>query len=173
MPWSTEYECDRCHRVYEVTTCDLRYYVLPDGRQVSCRICPVWCVRCGVMTEGELIPPLDSVEWFVKEQAPALDDEARMCAETNMTWRRLRQSPPRCLRCGATEIIAVSQTAEGRSESLEHPGCGGVLRDRNSCIHYTPDAFWTYTVEGVPLNHKWRGWFSRWLYRRLHRMMQL
>jgi hypothetical protein len=113
------------------------------------------------MTEGEEIESLE-------EMRKAASDPASEGVEgiTDwIAWRELRRSLPRCLRCGSTEIVAVP---EG-TQVFQHPGCGGTLRDRASCIHDTTDRILTYDVEGVPLNHAWNGRLKRWLARRVNR----
>jgi transcription elongation factor Elf1 len=164
MSWSTEFECDRCGRVYEVTTSDLRYYVLPDGRQATCRIHPVWCGTCGLITEGEVV---ESLEEMRKAAGDPASEGARIIAD-RFAWRERRQSPPRCLRCGSTEIVDVP---EG-TQAFQHPGCGGTLRDGASCIHNQRDRILTYDVEGVPLNHAWNGRLRRWLARLMNRWVR-
>lgn len=158
MPWATEFECDKCRRIFEVTTSELRYYVLPDGSRISCLNQPVWCHCCGLVTEGERIETLAALD-VPKQECDAQDPSAGRIA-----WRKLRRSPPRCLRCGSTEIIAAQETA--------HPRCGGALRDRKSCTHETTDRFWTYDPEGVPLNHRWNGALKRWFARRANRLFR-
>jgi len=64
-------------------------------------------------------------------------------------WRRERSSPPRCLECASTDVIALSRTADHDAEEFEHPGCGGVFRYHRSSV-FSETHVQLLTTEGLP-----------------------
>ena len=163
MGWSTEFECDRCDFSNEVVISDLRYYLLPDGRQASCKIRPAWCDRCGLVVEAEQIEPLEVLA-AVSDSGSSQGLRIPEGILARYDWLKLRKLPPHCLRCGATDL----QFAE--TDTVNHRVCGGTLRDRNKCVHFQEAKIWTYDVDGMPLNHRWHGRVRRWFDRRLSRV---
>jgi hypothetical protein len=70
-----------------------------------------------LVTEGELIESFEVLQRVASESGQG---QAEIIAD-RLAWRELRRSDARCLRCGATEIVA---TPEG-AQAFQHPGCGG------------------------------------------------
>ncbi len=107
------------------------FYRLNDGREIPLSRHPVWCDACGEVTDGERIEPIDEIEAGIQKyerlaveirremalpptpspNAPgeraALSEIAKL--QFRASWRRERKSPPRCLRCGSTQIIKLSE----------------------------------------------------------------
>jgi hypothetical protein len=104
------------------------YYEFADGSHLDVYTEPVWCTRCLRVTNGEVIPTLESLDKQLAELGgpgstlarlllppgvSALDfeenfrreriDEARKRRE----WRLGRRSPAKCIHCGSTEIVAL------------------------------------------------------------------
>ena len=55
----------------------------------------------------------------------AADSIARL--RIDIEWRRKRESPPRCLKCGSTAVSPIGEWDKIPSE-FSHPGCGGTFR---------------------------------------------
>ncbi|MFN0021422.1 MAG: hypothetical protein ACKVP0_24490 [Pirellulaceae bacterium] len=69
-------------------------------------------------------------------------------------WRRSRQSPPKCLECGSTDLLVIPETDEENEnqspQGIEHPGCNGLLQVRG--IGFSQNRAWIiYTSEGKKL----------------------
>jgi hypothetical protein len=87
-------------------------------------------IRLAGMTEAEFI-----VEWLAKEAA-------------TLRWRRQRQSPPRCLECGSTNLAQIPRLYDGEGmEYFIHPVCEGKLV-RTGCMFGRQDFFPLYDPEG-------------------------
>jgi len=167
------------------------YYEFADGTQMDMRTTPVWCHRCSRITHGEDIKtvegmdqelaegrrifferhkdiPKDFMEALSRRQAP--DPELEHWRE----WRATRVSPPRCIRCGSTNIFVfpVNQPAP-------HPaGLPGTIEVSLQGMCSTEFNIWFFTPEGnrIPRDTKpayWRHpsddfpWtVLRWLRRR-------
>jgi hypothetical protein len=120
----------------------------------------VWCAPCNAFSSGERLDDearratrLTKMFWRhhaddrSKFMEDALLSRLRRDASERMAWyeylRRRRVSPPRCLNCGSTEIVAVD---EEREERAYHPaGTGhigfatGIRYSTAMCIVYTPE----------------------------------
>jgi hypothetical protein len=107
-----------------------RRYLLSGGSLIDMLTDPVWCQECKIVTEGETIPTLADLDEKIK-QRERLGAEIRVDAifekrfdrnnppdrpqqieladlHLRRNWRLSRKSPPRCLRCGSTNIIALA-----------------------------------------------------------------
>jgi hypothetical protein len=97
---------------------------------------PVWCYSCQEFQPGE---SLESTEWIESDLARYRrgevpdgltflygegDERAAKIVreiaslERKLHWRRMRRSPPRCLRCGSIENQPVKETGP---DPLVHP----------------------------------------------------
>ena len=129
MSWEFTYRCSECKRRFQLSVGTFRYYLvsfqatdLPAWERVGCIDAPGWCESCQSVAPIERIPSLETLEAMRDPSfAPVhgrLDDWIR--------WRRERQSPPRCLVCGATEVIE-------RTPEFRHPICGGMFEAISWC----------------------------------------
>jgi len=106
-------------------TAGRRYRVAGDDL-IDLHSHPVWCFRCGKVTEGERIESVRELDEKIKNlERLAGEIRAEARAEGRFThdepadhvqqsdlahlgqrrrWRVARQSPPRCLSCGSTHI---------------------------------------------------------------------
>lgn len=129
MSWEFVYRCSTCRQRFRLSVGSFRYYVVsfqsddwPAWERVSCIDEPGWCEACHSPTPIERIPPIASLEAMRDPSfAPA---HGRLDAW--IRWRRERQSPPRCLVCGATEVITYTPP-------FRHPNCGGLLEATAWC----------------------------------------
>ena len=126
-----------------------------------------WCRSCGTVTEVETFDPNESVDDY-RKHARRLQKKRRKYpndeqlleviahAEAMVTWRELRKSPPKCLRCGSTQIDVWKLRHELSCSPghAPHPGCGGALRKISewdgplSFFDWEWDREILYTVDG-------------------------
>src|SRR5689334_13399853 len=153
------------------------YYEFSDSDHLDLQSTPVWCHRCGRVTHGE---DLSSVE-ELDEQIRDLNDptsEAYRSARYGIleeefgtgeqfrqeyleklrrrrTWRDSRISPPKCIRCGSTDILALPC-----GEAVASPLGNGAIRVE--CIGMCSTVFneWFFTPEGdrIPRDTKPTYW---------------
>lgn len=163
--------CDQC-RYRGLLDDVLRSYEFTEQVTLTIQRVAAWCPRCQGVAWSEMIPPLadinlriseferrdqtalDAVLPFVSRHssladlvASRLDDLRRRAA-----WVRGRQSPPRCLECGSTEIIPMTsgQTCSGNPKWTlsPHPNCGGTLTVLTEPILVLSRLWIRYTPEG-------------------------
>lgn len=159
----TVFGCTKCS--FEASRSDrLARYVLEGGRgELPVVKCFAWCDACRDVVAAETLSELASLEadlveieaasqaYFVGALAPSETWQmvkSRWVEEVRcrIMWRRSRQSPARCLECGAPEPIPFPLDVEGDEMPLPHPGCTGQLLvverglalDR-SVAHYSPE----------------------------------
>jgi len=110
----------------------------------------VWCESCRAIRWGEVLPEVSDLENLiaaaVSRDQSVISDLLRYSHHATveelfelklrelrqqLTWRRSRISPPRCLECGSIAITGVDQgkTNSGNDKAVlsSHPGCGGRL----------------------------------------------
>ncbi|MCW3099775.1 MAG: hypothetical protein JWL77_5393 [Chthonomonadaceae bacterium] len=103
------------------------FYWFEDGLVTPVHTALVWCRDCQDVTEGEVIETLEELDALIEEYGNP--DSARyrslkesfkwteVSSETMRShqesarhrrrWRVLRQSPPKCLQCGKTDILVL------------------------------------------------------------------
>ena len=109
-------------------------YRLPSGDKLSILQQPAWCPSCRAFVIAEELPSVESLEgeihllqaanpvalqtWaFVSNGAPVKGRIAEL--RRRIEWRRGRIRPPRCLYCGALEVVPIPASGEFR-----HPQTG-------------------------------------------------
>ena len=100
-------------------------YELEDGTHIDVRSQPVWCRRCGEFTDGESIERLDEIDQQIADLQDPRSELYRLTRDTLPTadgrprlrphftkllrqrrrWLMDRESPPKCLECGSTDIL--------------------------------------------------------------------
>jgi hypothetical protein len=137
-----EIQCDKCrfNGRFQPTLLG-HHYVLPDSTKL--KMLPGdydvgWCSACGTITEVERITPIEqyrsTVTGLEKKRRKYPNDsllaEVLERAKGMVQWRELRKAPPRCLRCGSTEVElwGLSHALTCSPGTAPHPGCGGTLR---------------------------------------------
>lgn len=137
--------------------------MLEDGQQLPCLEAFGWCADCESLVVMEHIYPLEVMMKRLSElENCGLNDvqcqeDARLFREDvgelvarridfvhkYVEWRRTRESPPRCLRCGSTHVTRVKSMSE-----FEHPGCGGVFR-KDQSYHFIEASYQLFSSEGL------------------------
>jgi hypothetical protein len=165
------YNCDRCGVVQEVDTVRLRFYALDKGESLPVLGRIAWCSECDGVTQIEVIIPLEKMEEILANRANVgvndkelqrrakewNQDIAEFVAESiarlriGIEWRRKRESPPRCLKCGTTAVNPIGDWDKIRFE-LEHPGCGGMFQ-YDGWIGFS-ESKQLFSPEGLRLNYK-------------------
>jgi ferredoxin-like protein FixX len=171
-------KCDKC-RYRERLHDSLRTYALPDGSTVTIQRELVWCGACRAVCWGERLADLAGLEQelaaceardaLIMEKLSALVNRHNPFEEvlsrhtqalwSRIGWRRKRASPPRCLECGATDILVLprSQTRSGRDKwtLAGHPGCGGVIVVLQEPILSLNREWLHYSAEGEGARNAW------------------
>jgi hypothetical protein len=152
-------------RVQRVAGSRGNYYEFPDGSRIDMQTTPAWCRRCRELTEGESIESLKEID----RQLADLDDPSstlyRMTARgvlheltgggeeyrqqtierthARRRWREARQSPPRCIACGTTDIFIFPF-----DQPAPNPAGPGMVELR--CVGMCSTSFneWFFTPEG-------------------------
>ncbi|HUE70118.1 MAG TPA: hypothetical protein VMP01_04445 [Pirellulaceae bacterium] len=105
------------------------YYELSASEHLDLDSVPVWCNRCATITHGEHLSTLDEIDDQIRDlndptsaayrrtRHGMLDDitgkgeeflQKRLAKlELRRRWRQSRRSPPKCIRCGSTEIVEL------------------------------------------------------------------
>ena len=97
-------------------------YWSDETAMVTMRYSRVWCRTCQSVSLGEVLR--DAAQ--VKEALAATKNRHdRRDLQNYLDLLERRQAPPRCLRCGGTELSFESP--DGKWDHLVHPDCGGVL----------------------------------------------
>ena len=129
MPGIYEFEFLPAGRVERFVDCQRNLYLLADGSQLIIRTRPAWCRRCGRVTHAEQIGPLEAIDQRLAELrdpsspsyralaagaipgvTPEGDDFVQLVVNDlriRRRWRAGRESPPRCIFCGTTDIVAL------------------------------------------------------------------
>jgi hypothetical protein len=110
------------------------HYRLADGTQLPILQQPAWCPACRRFVIAEEIPSVQSLQqeitryrsadrdtlqqWaFASNGSPVAEHVAELLRYVE--WRQGRQSPPRCLECGAVEPVPIPRSGE-----FAHPQTG-------------------------------------------------
>ena len=135
MAVETEYRCDRCACTSYVMFPVTGHYNVADIVKPELFSGVGWCECCASLTEVETIPTKELIEIyrvFLREMYEGVDanffDQSMATCDASEDYFRKRSSPPKCLRCGSSEIIHF-ETTEILNESAVHPGCGGRFKE--------------------------------------------
>ena len=162
------------------------YYELADGTRLDLHPGPAWCRQCGGLSHGEEVEPLDEIDRRLAEMADPASDVYRWMMECTTAaqdgrgeqfrqrqveklrvrrrWREGRVSPPRCLVCGTTDIVALEP-----DRPVPHPAGRGRIVARVVGMCSTAWNDWFFTPEGERVWHatpellRADGWVSVWL----------
>ena len=145
------------------------YYEFADGSRLRLETTPVWCRRCGGITEGERVESLEQLDKDLADlQDPTsflrqitgrrfLRERIRM-AEARRSWRVSRTSPAKCVYCGSADIVVLPH-----GEPAAHPAGDGTITV--CCIGICSTSFmnWFFTPEGerIPRDTKPTYWRLR------------
>jgi hypothetical protein len=103
------------------------HYELADGTHIDLRSSPVWCRQCNEFTDGESIEALEEIDRQIADLRDPTSELFRLYQdsptgsigvdvirlitrlEKRRRWREHRNSPPKCLECGSTEIVLLPE----------------------------------------------------------------
>jgi hypothetical protein len=109
-------------------------YRLADGTKLHIWQQPAWCPDCSRFVIAEYIPSVEELEEEIAKYRSADRDTLRTWAFVSngsrvtervaellryIEWRRRRESPPRCLECGAVSPVPIPMSGE-----FVHPRTG-------------------------------------------------
>lgn len=90
------------------------YYEFEDGSRIDLQTAPVWCHRCGRLTHGEEVEPVEAIDRAIAAEPrnrygfPRQGAYGRQVLErlqARRRWREKRRSPPKCITCGSTDLF--------------------------------------------------------------------
>ena len=155
------------------------YYEFEDGTRLDVHTTPAWCRACGGLTHGERIDSLARIDQQIadlndpsselyrftqRSLLPELDDlvpkdkfrlDQLAEAHKRRDWRHRRTSPPRCIRCGSTDVVILPI-----GEAVPHPAGAGTIEVRWIGMCSTSFNEWFFTPEGerIPRDTKPTYW---------------
>jgi ferredoxin len=142
------------------------YYELSPGVTINVHAEPVWCYDCAGISEGERIESTEEIERRILDLqddnselgrmllAPIIPElmpgfaakfrDERLAAERQrLEWRRHRVSPPKCIVCGSTRLLALPD-----GQPVAHPSGTGSIVVRCVGMCSTGWNEWFFTPEG-------------------------
>ena len=153
------------------------YYEFADGTRLDMHTTPVWCHNCGKIAHGEMIETLEEMNQQLADLRNPRSELYRFLAkdftheykdlgeaftrmhgeerERRRRWRTGRVSPPRCLRCGSTNIFVFPI-----NQSVSNPAGPGTVEViiRGMCSTYFNEWFFTPEGERIPRDTKPTYW---------------
>jgi hypothetical protein len=133
-------------------------YRLADGSTLHILQQPAWCPVCRRFVIAESVPGVEQLEEEIARFRSADPDTLQMWAFASdggpvtervaellryIEWRKGRQSPPRCLECGAVGPVPVPMSGE-----FVHPGTGERVVAGRSGFADTAPWFAEFSPEG-------------------------
>lgn len=145
--------CSKCDSMWSsIQTWGRFTYHLQDGSEINVERDLGWCYDCDSFKTVEELPKLEAIssklESLKTELLGYITDEAGnglaedkqrkihrledkfMKTKLVYNWRESRESPPKCLTCGSTDIENIDTGVEiddKRTLNFIHPKCGGEL----------------------------------------------
>ena len=112
-----------------------RTYAFLDGTRMPIPEGFGWCKSCENVTPCETLPALVDVERLLIEARSESDQKFAAELKRTKHWLETRVSPPRCLECGAVNIILFAlgwsvyrdEESEEDFHDIPHPNCSGML----------------------------------------------
>lgn len=135
-------------------------YLLEDGTRLHVNQNDYYCTVCDCFVIGERIETIAELKYQIDQIENEPESRHRKIAEyfgnvpkqiadlhVRIDWRRKRKSPPKCLHCGSTEILAIPEDDE-----FLHPATGQQMKVTGRGFAST--AVWqaTFSPEGDRLN---------------------
>ena len=103
------------------------YYCLADGSKLHILQRPAWCPACGSLVLAERVPTITELQDEIARYQTAdlktlqkwafISDGLQVAhrileLQRYVEWRKGRQSPPRCLGCGAIDLVPLPMKGE-------------------------------------------------------------
>jgi hypothetical protein len=140
------------------------YYEFSESDHLDVYSVPVWCHRCATVTHGENLSSVEEIDKQIRDFNDPSSDLYRMTQNSLLAelghgdefrrerlaelqrrrrWRASRQSPPKCIHCGTTEILPLPA-------GVPIPKPGGEGEIQINCIGMCSTSFneWFFTPEG-------------------------
>jgi hypothetical protein len=155
------------------SSCD-NYYILAPGELLVMQPSPAWCGECKQFTEAEWFDTVEAYDQMIKRAAYYADRPGLIQPEDHSllylvgrlpdlrrrrTWRAARQSPPKCIQCGSSDVVILDRNGDhsvvpclGRVDMR----VGALISSEGPCCH-----FWYFTPEGVRVRNPPAG-VRRW-----------
>ena len=145
------------------------YYEFEDGSHMYMNTTPVWCHGCGQITHGERIESLEEIDKKLADLNNPTSVLYRMTAKgllneitgggdrllqerlqktkQRRTWRERRISPPKCIRCGSTDILVLPI-----DQPVPNPAGPGTIKVRcvGMCETDFDECFFTPEGDRIP-----------------------
>lgn len=131
-------------------------YILDDGSRLGVAQEDYFCRACNRFVAGERIESVAELEFLLEQIENNPESRHRKFAEyigdlpkqisdlqARINWRKKRQSPPKCLHCGSTDILPVPE-----DEEFDHPATGLRMKAAGQGFASTDQWHATYTPEG-------------------------
>ena len=140
------------------------YYEFSESDRLDVHSVPVWCQRCGTIAHGEDLSTVDEIDKQIRDlndpsselyrmtqnslleelgQGDAVRRDRLAELQRRRRWREARNSPPKCIHCGTTEILVLPMgvpVPNPRGDGQIQIDCVGM------CSTYFNE--WFFTPEG-------------------------
>jgi hypothetical protein len=164
------------------------YYEFSESDRLDLYSVPVWCHRCRRITDGEDLSTVEEIDKQIRDLNDPSSELYRMTRhglvnellgkgeelleerlaelQRRRRWRKSRQSPPKCIHCGTSEILALPMGVP-----VPNPlGDGEIQVD---CVGMCSTSFneWFFTPEGdrIPRDTQPTYWYHPELDKPEHR----
>jgi hypothetical protein len=141
------------------------YYEFSESDRLDLHSVPVWCQRCAKITQGEHLSTIEEIDKDIRDLNDPTSQLYRMTRHGTLdeltgkgheflqdrlaelrrrrSWRMARKSPPKCIRCGSTEVIMFP-------EGVPVPNPNGEGMIQVDCVGMCSTAFneWFFSPEG-------------------------
>lgn len=164
-------------RVAEYAGSRGNYYEFEDGSTLEVLTTPVWCRRCGGITDGEEVESVEAIDRKIAELHDTTSTAYKIVARgvlhelsgggdeflrerieelrLRRRWREHRQAPPKCIECGSSDLVQLPH-----GEAVAHPQGNGSILVRCAGMCSTSFNNWYFTPEGdrIPRDTKPSYW---------------
>ena len=140
------------------------YYEFTGSDRLDLHSVPAWCHRCSNITHGEDLSTVEEIDKQIRDFDDPASDLYRLAQNTLLSelghgdefrreriaelqrrkhWRQARRSPPKCIRCGTTEIVLLPI-------GVRVPNPAGDGEIQVDCVGMCSTSFneWFFTPEG-------------------------
>jgi hypothetical protein len=140
------------------------YYEFAESDHLDLYSVPVWCHRCGRITDGENLSSVEEIEKQISELNDSSSQLYRMTRhgvldkwfgkgdeflQNRLTellrcrrWRESRKEPPKCIHCGTTDILEFPigvPVPSPRGDGEVQIDCVGMCSTRFNEWFFTPE----------------------------------
>ena len=137
-----EYKCDKCLQYFSVLKIGGGSYRTPSKPYPFVFSMHAWCNQCSTLTESEHLlsdaeidlklkffdEHYSETDQFIDEHYSETDQGVyKDRLELNRKYYRNRNTPPKCLKCGSTDILQYDEN-DLNNDKVRHPGCNGIFK---------------------------------------------